>query len=983
MRYGPASLTGLLLLAAAVRAQQVSFAHDVLPLLSDRCFRCHGPDSRTRKGELRLDDERDVFRPRDAGAIVVAGEPEHSELLRRITATDDDRMPPADSQLTLSTAEVATLRRWIEQGAKWGTHWSFAAPAPVAPPAMTDRTWPRNDIDAFVLDALQRRGQTPNPPAAPAQLLRRVTLDLTGLPPTVDELDAFVADPSDAAYERIVDALLASPRYAERMAWPWLEASRYADTDGYQADPTRIAWPWRDWLVRALDDNMPFDRFTTLVLAGDLLPDATMEQRLATGLLRNNAHNGEGGRIAEETRVENGFDRTETVATVWMGLTFECARCHDHKFDPITQRDYYRLFAFFDQTSESGAGRSNGVLAPTMRYLADPQQQRRLQTVQTEIAGIEAQLFGDDATLDAREAVWLAAHEDAARQFAASTQPARLGPWSRSAPFTAAAAEMFALAFAPETEPLAATVAWQAEPALVDGTVLALPDGQFTTYFRRTITAASPRRMSLSLGSDDAIKVWCNGTLLLQNDTRRGAAPDQERIELPLRAGDNTLLIKIVNTGGIGGIYCKVIDETAPTLPAPLARAALVPADRRTQAQRRTLRDAFRSEVVAGHGERRAAHDALQRERDALEQRGLPVAIMDELPAERRRRTPIYERGNYQAPRDHVQPGTPAFLPPLRAADGHTANRLDLARWLVSGEHPLTARVAVNRAWQTFFGRGLVATSEDFGRQGERPSHAALLDALAVRFVASGWNVKALHRLIVTSATYRQSAAAPASAFAADPRNEWLARSARHRLPAWMLRDQALALSGRLVERLGGEPVRPYQPDGVWAEATFGQIRYTQSQGEDLHRRSLYTFWRRIVGPTMLFDTPARQACVVNRSITNTPLHALTTLNETGFVEAARGLGARAYRAGGDDRQRVSWLFRAATARHPDAEELRVLLHRVAADLAHFTADADAARALTTVGATPAEHDIPAAELAAFTHLAALVLNLDEVLTRP
>ncbi|MCA8967718.1 MAG: DUF1553 domain-containing protein, partial [Planctomycetes bacterium] len=353
--------------------------------------------------------------------------------------------------------------------------------------------------------------------------------------------------------------------------------------------------------------------------------------------------------------------------------------------------------------------------------------------------------------------------------------------------------------------------------------------------------------------------------------------------------------------------------------------------------------------------------------------------------ADRRRRTPIYERGNYQAPHDHVTPGTPGFLPPLAAAPGRDADRLDLARWLVAGEHPLTARVAVNRAWQTFFGRGLVATSENFGLQGERPSHPALLDWLARRFVASGWDVKALHRLIVTSATYRQSATADDRAFADDPRNEWLARSARHRLPAWMLRDQALALSGNLVTRLGGEPVRPYQPDGVWAEATFGQIRYTPSQGEDLYRRSLYTFWRRIVGPTMLFDTPTRQACVVTRSITNTPLHALTTLNETGFVEAARGLGARAFQAADDHDDRVVWLFRAATARPPDGEELRVLRRRLDAELAHFTADPDAARALNGVGAAPAgaTAELTAAELAAYAQLAALVLNLDEVLTRP
>ncbi|MCA8952495.1 MAG: DUF1549 domain-containing protein, partial [Planctomycetes bacterium] len=780
------------------------------------------------RADLRLDD-------RDSASEVLApGEPERSELVRRITAAGEDHMPPVDSGLALSEAEIATLRHWIAQGARWEAHWAFVPPRADEPPPARDPGWPQNGIDRFVLARLADAGLTPNPPAPPAALLRRVTLDLTGLPPSPEDVATFAADPSDAAYERAVDRLLASPHYGERMAWPWLEAARYADTDGYQDDPTRTAWPWRDWLVRALNDNLPFDRFTIAMLAGDLLPDATPDQRLATAFLRNNAHNGEGGRIAEETRIENVFDRTETTATVWLGLTFECARCHDHKFDPITQRDYYGLFAFFDQTSETGEGRRRGALAPTMRCDPDPNAERRLGDIARELAELESRLFGDDPELDAEEHDWELVSGEHVRTAHAAMRPSQPGRWERCGPFEVAERDADTL-FGHEFPPEWGGGAWQPDMGLTDGEVLALPTGQYALYFRRTIAVPSTRRMTLSLGSDDGLQLWCNGELVLQNDTRRGATPDQERAELRLRAGPNELLVKIVNTGGIGGIYCRAVDETVPDLPAAIARALAQPSAERDDTARRSLRRHFRAERVAGWLDLERQRDALLAEQRALERRFLTVSVMDELPTDRRRTTHVLERGSYRQPRDAVTADTPGFLPPLPG--DAAADRLALARWLVAADHPLTARVAVNRAWQTFFGRGLVATSEDFGRQGERPTHPALLDWLARRFVASGWDVKALHRLIVTSATYRQSAAADGADFAADPHNERLARSSRRRLPAWMLRDQALALGGQLAARLGGAPVRPYQPAGVWAEATFGTIRYQPGSGDELHRR--------------------------------------------------------------------------------------------------------------------------------------------------
>ncbi|MFT4515410.1 MAG: hypothetical protein ACI89X_002994 [Planctomycetota bacterium] len=966
-----------------VTRQKVSFARDVLPILSDRCFTCHGPDAAARKADLRLDNKDSVFATRDGAPVVVAGKPEQSELVHRITASDDDVMPPRDSNLQLSATEIATLRQWITEGATWSKHWAFATPTATPAPTPQQTNWTRNAIDAFVLRKLESVGMPHGVAATPAALLRRVSLDLTGLPPTETQLDAFVNDPSDAAYQRIVDELLASPHYGERMAWPWLEASRYADTDGFQNDPTRTAWPWRDWLVRSLNDNLPFDQFTVEVLAGDQLPSATPEQKLATGFLRNNAHNGEGGRIAEETRIENIFDRTETVGTVWMGMTFECARCHDHKYDPIAQSDYYSLFAFFNQTSETGNGRSGGKLAPTMRYVHDQQERARQESLASQIEELDRTQRSPDRELDREQARW----ETTQQQLAKSTpslEPATLGPWLRSIRFQPGEGgpnAMFAEPFVSETSiDSRQGPDWRPAPELVDGKVTLFGQGVYTDYFHRTITTDSPRRMRISLGSDDAIKVWCNGKLVLANDTRRGVQADQERAELTLHKGANQLLIKIINTGGAGGIYFRRVGETVGDLPFEVAQALFVDAATRTNAHRHLLQHHYRMQHVEGFVTRDQQLQTLRTRQSKGEGTALDVSVMDDLPRAKRRATHVLERGDYEQQREEVSASTPSFLPPLNR---EPATRLDLARWLVSGKHPLTARVAVNRAWQTLFGRGLVATSEDFGRQGDRPTHPELLDWLANRFVTEGWDLKSLHRLIVTSNTYRQSAATTSAAFAKDPNNELLARSARLRLPAWMLRDQALALSGRLVPTIGGEPVRPYQPAGIWAEATFGTIRYQQGSGSELYRRSLYVFWRRIVGPTMLFDTQARLACVVKRSITNTPLHALTTLNETGFVEAARGLATRAWHAAKTPNERITWLFRAATARRPTKDELQLLSSRLQQSVAHFTSNQAAATSLLAVGATLPDANISSEQLAALTVLASLVCNLDEVITRP
>ncbi|MFQ5732163.1 MAG: DUF1553 domain-containing protein [Planctomycetaceae bacterium] len=817
-------LVALLLIRSAAGGEagqpRVDFSREVRPLLSTNCFPCHGPDAKARKADLRLDTKAGAFANRDGTRVLVPGDLQKSELFRRITAKDaDEHMPPADSKLRLTAKQIGLIRRWIEQGAKWEAHWAFLAVNRPTVPRVRNRKRRRNAIDAFIVSRLEKEGLSPSTSARKETLIRRVTLDLTGLPPTVAEVDAFLRDKSPNAYEKLVDRLLNSPAYGERMAWPWLDAARYADSNGFQGDPERTMWPWRDWLVKALNANKPFDRFTIEMLAGDLLPNATLDQKIATGFNRNHMINGEGGRIPEETRIENVFDRTETTATVWMGLTMTCCRCHDHKYDPVTQREYYRLFAFFNNTSEDGRMRNpRGALPPTVNFLT---------------AGRQRQLAAIQRRVDAL-----------ARQIVKRERAGKI---------------------------------------------------------------SAPKR------------------------------PPQQRKVKSLKTLADRLRKSKPN-------YAKLLDRL---------RAA-------------------------------------KQQQDGLRKTAVRVMVMDDL--KKPRATFMLTRGTYNKPTTKVAAGTPAFLPPL--PKGRPGNRLALARWLVDSAHPLTARVTVNRYWQQFFGRGLVATTEDFGSQGEKPSHPQLLDWLAAEFVHSGWNVKHIHRLIVTSATYRQSSRisdsrhqlSPQSAIrnpqSKDPGNRLLARFPRYRMPSWMLRDQALAIAGLRTGRLGGPPVNPYQPPGVWAEATFGKKRYRQDHGAKLYRRSLYVFWRRIVGPTMFFDSSARQACTVKPSRTNTPLHALTTLNDTTYIEAARVFAQRVMRDRKAQADRIDFAFRLATARKPTAAERAILTRRLQLLRRGFKARPKNAERLLKVGEFPRDKSLDPVNHAAYTALCTLILNLDEVLSK-
>lgn len=826
----------MICLAAALpggflRSAPVDFNRDVQPILSENCYACHGPDKARRKADLRLDVEREAKAKREGTTAIVPGHSESSEVYRRlVTPEADDLMPPPESKKKLAAAEIDTLKRWLDQGAPWGTHWAFAPLRnPPVPGLRNPACTVRNPIDAFVLARLEKEGISPSPEAPKETLIRRVTLDLTGLPPTPAEVNAFACDPSPQAYERVVDRLLKSPRYGERWCWDWLDAARYADTNGYQGDPERTMWPWRDWVTAAINDNMPYDRFTIWQIAGDLLPGSTIAQKLATGFNRNHMMNGEGGRIAEESRVENVMDRVETTATVWLGLTMGCSKCHDHKFDPFTMRDYYGLYDFFNQTSEDGGGRG-GQAAPALDIATEAERAR-----------------------------------------------------SRKA------AEKFA-AIAREVD--------------------AFERGRF------------------------------------------GKPPGDERAALPEMA------------------------KLPGKLPQFLGRQA--PDKRSVDNLLECIEQLKRLRDTEYAGRLEALLAGLRRKSDAAN-KVTKVMIMDT--AAKPRDTFVLVKGAYDKPTDaKLTAQTPESLPRMDA--DAPRNRLGLAQWLVSRQNPLTSRVTVNRFWQSFFGTGLVKTVEDFGVQGEKPANPELLDWLATAFVESAWDVKALHKRIVMSATYRQSSIVTPRAYERDPENRLLSRGPRFRMPSWMLRDVALSASGLLKEQIGGPPVQPYQPEGIWEEATFGKKSYHQDHGDALYRRSLYTFWRRIVGPTMFFDNTSRQTCYVRAIRTNTPLHALTTLNDVQYVEAARALAQRVLLAEKVDARRLDLVFLLCVARPPKPEERNILLHRIAALGRQFRADPDGTRKLLAVGESKRDERIPGAEHAAWTALCQLVLNLDEAVTK-
>lgn len=991
-------------------AGDVGFRRDVLPILSENCFHCHGPDSATRKGGLRLDRRDGALSPAESGGpAIVPGKPDESPLIQRILSHDPDlAMPPPESKKTVPADAVEKLKRWIKDGAVYQNHWAFDPIKRPDPPAAGGSSWPLNPIDRFILQTLSGHGFQPSPEADRATLLRRVTLDLTGVPPTPEEVRAFLADQGSGAYERAVDRLLASPRYGERMALPWLDAARYADSNGFQQDGDTHQHVWRDWVVRALNENMPFDRFAIEQLAGDLLPNPTIDQQIATAFNRNHLLNGEGGAIAEEQRNVILFDRVDVTATTFLGLTMACAQCHDHKYDPLPQRDYYRMMAFFNQVPETGMPPGGGQyrIAEPWIHAGTPAEMERL-------AGLE----------EAARAAAVVPPELAAalESWESEMRGAPQVPWDVVRPVSASSDQGVVLAV--EDDHSLTATGGRPDRAIYQ---IQLPDAAVPFTGIRIDTLPDARLPSNGAGRSDSGNAVITRVRLLSAGTEvplsHASADYSQQGFSPAGVidGDDatgwafhpevaTPHHLIIQTAGpvSGGADLRLVIEfqsvhkqhqlgrfrvSATTVPEPSRKSALPPkviaalakpAGARSGTERNLVLDHFLEAsalpaVVAHREARKSARNRLDAFRESLPK----VMVMSDA---RPRKTHVFDRGNYLAPTTEVEPGTPGCLPPMDPS--LPPNRLGLARWLFASEHPLTARVQVNRFWQLFFGTGIVKSSENLGVQADSPTHPELLDWLAAEFRESGWNVKHIHRLIVTSATYRQSAVVTPALREADPENKLLARAPRLRLPSPLLRDLALSASGLLDPRMGGKPVYPYQPKGIWDGLAITNERdftYPQSTGADLHRRSIYTFWRRTAAPGNMFDASTRNICSVKPSVTNTPLHALTTLNDTTWVEAARALAARVVldSPAADPDAWIAEAFLRVCSRKPSAAGLDLLRRSHSKALAHFEADAAAAEAFLSVGEAARTSTLPRARFAALAAVCLTILNLDEALNR-
>jgi hypothetical protein len=1070
-----------LVLSPPAWADALRFNRDIRPILADNCFNCHGFDSGSRKGGLRLDQRDAALRGGKSGEpALVPGQPDASALLKRIlTHDEDDLMPPPKTGRKVTAAQVETLRQWIRDGADYQPHWAFMrVERPPAP-----GTGDAQPLDAFVRDRLLREKVLPSAAADPSTLIRRLSLDLNGLPPTPDEVAAFVRDPSPAAYRAVVDRLLASPRYGEHFAAQWLDLARFADSHGFQEDNFRTMWRWRDWVIDAYNRNQPFDQFTIEQIAGDLLPEATTEQRIATGFNRNHRINNEFGSVDEEWKVEYVVDRVETTAATWLGLTMGCARCHDHKYDPVSQREFYQFFAYFNNVPERGVfwDHRDPTIEPAMPAPL-PADQERLRAFDRKVAEAEAELTHVGNSLDSAQAAWestttqwinavpeppgLIASYDfegtldgrfGRRTTVTTNATIRTHEWAdgRSTVTTNTSMTTNSVSFAdrmrlggttnfiagvfglarqgsesdgltlngwlqePTAEKHDFTVALWIRPESDRGTLLRkmVPDG---VYQRGVELALTNGRLALTVWGkphvDSSVPIeliaadplptntWSHVAVSFDGQRRlrgpvllvNGVALATEPLR-PINRGLGDLRSEGTTTlGAFAGamddlrFYERALSDLEVSL---LARRHLLagfgtPPANRSADLRKALAGFYRDFVSPAYAAARAALDTRVRERDEFV-RQLPwTMIMAERPT-----APVAHvlfRGQYDQKRDPVGAGLPAALPPL--ANGSPNNRLGLARWLVSRDNPLTSRVVVNRLWERFFGTGIVKTADNFGIQAEPPSDPELLDWLAAEFMepatpgARPWDIQHIIRRIVLSDTYRQSSVVTPAQLERDPENRLLARGPRFRLPAEALRDQALAISGLLAEQVGGPSARPYQPDNVWrANSTYGNmVNYQRDTGPGLYRRSLYTVWKRSSGPPslMLFDAPGREACAVKRPRTNTPLQALSLLNEITFVEAARKLAERMIRSDAEPARRLRHGFLLATAREPSRAEITALQHALDRQLILFRADRPAAEQLLAQGESRSDASLDPAELAGYTQLGSILLNLDETVTR-
>ena len=1172
-------LAGTLQIHAASKGAGIDFAREIRPILSDNCFACHGPDEKARKGKLRLDVHEDALKEAKSGEFaIVPGHPAKGELLKRINTTDeDDVMPPPKSGKKLTQAQKDLLKRWIAEGANWQSHWAYETPMQPSPPKVKNERWPHNEIDRFILARLEKEKLSPNKEADRVALIRRVTLDLTGMPPTPEEVDAFLADRSQTAYEKLVDRLLQSPRYGEHLARYWLDAARYADSHGYHIDSERSLWKWRDWVVEAFNQNMPFDQFTVEQLAGDLLPNPTVEQKIGSGYVRCNMSTGEGGAIVEEYQAKYTFDRVETTATIWMGLTLTCARCHTHKYDPITHKEYYGLYAFFNNLNESVMDGNKPNPDPFLK-IPSPDQTKRLDELKDFLTAGRKKLDTPMPELDQAQPAWekkwhqrlsegwsalatdkitstngtefktlddksvLAGGENPAKdihELVIKPEPGTLAAFrleaipDESLPKKSAArsddggfrlSEFEAEIVYPDKEGKAGEpkkikigqaladsarsgngpelaidakpdTGWQADPAALeqphaalfvladpltvksnaelrvrlryeasvnkraigrfrlsaaqneelvdllmppqaepwqalgplksDGLLAGLAkdyglekefiegeidlkktypgvreeakwskkdyeDGKQATlvqylhgvngayYLYRTIKVPSARQLQVALKADEVFKVWLNGKPILERTNR---SPEFARMTLELKKGVNKLLVKAVNHEGESFFSFKNDLNDPDNIPADIA-ALFAATSTFNDPQKTKVKSYYRRAHSPDYAKTFNEVEKWLEEETAID-RTIPTTMVAK-DMDKPRDTMLLVRGEYDKPGEKVTQGVPSILPPFPKDE--PTNRLGLARWLLDPSHPLTARVTVNRFWQQYFGVGLVKTTEDFGVQSEPPSHPELLDWLATEFVRTGWDVKGLQKLIVTSAAYRQSSKASPELLARDPENRLLARGPRFRVDGEVVRDMALFVSGLLIDKRGGRSVKPYEPSGLWEAVSFNNSqKYVQDMGDGQHRRSLYTHWKRQSPPPnmLIFDAPTREYCVVRRPRTNTPLQALALLNDQQFVEASRSFAQRMLLDGGKSApSRITYGFRLATARKPTNSEIKVLEETLKAQLEDYRKDNEAAEKLLKVGSFKNDSGLDKAELAAWTTVASMILNLDETLTK-
>jgi hypothetical protein len=1185
MRKRATSLIWIALLSAAsiclaaskdsTTKSRIEFNRDIRTILSDNCFACHGPDENKRKAKLRFDIKDEAFKPAKSGDYaIVPGDLKKSQLIARVTATDEDeKMPPAKSGKKLTPQQIDLLKRWIADGASWQTHWAYEAPKRPALPQVKDKRWPKNEIDNFVLAKLEKEKLKPSPEADKTTLMRRASFDLTGLPPTPDEIDSFLADKSPQAYEKVVDRLLASPRYGEHEARYWLDAARYADSHGFHIDSERSMWKWRDWVIDAFNKNMPYDQFTIEQIAGDLLPEATVDQKIGSGYVRNNMSTGEGGAITEEYQCKYTFDRVETTSTIWMGLTLTCARCHTHKYDPILHREYYGLYAIFNNLNESvmdgnkpnpdpfikvptpeqtrreaelkkllADGRKkldapipdldkaqptweakwreklsegwtvlkpetvtstngteftiaddNAVLASgtnppkdiyeiklpvtpgalaavrleTLPHESLPQKGSgraddgnfRLSEFEAEItyadtnskptkikftqaladsarAGNEAALAIDgkaetgwqadtNGLTDTHAALFLPADPVSVKsnatliarlKFEASTSKRAIGhfrlaaaqneqlvqllappktePWQVVGPFkTESTHQGFTNVFDPEKEVdlkksyagVREEIKWNAKPDFDDGKanllVQDLHGVHGAYYLYRTMKLSAPRKVEFSTRADDLFKLWVNGKVAVERSVKEKTGEGPVKVAVNLKKGENKLLLKVVTTQGAAYFTFKKDMEDSDALPADVA-AMFAATSKFTPDQQKKIRSVYRRLHSPDYKDTYESVEKWKEENDAVEKAIPTTMVAKEM--EKSRETFMLIRGEYDKKGDKVAPGVPSILPPW--PKDQPTNRLGFARWLLQPDHPLTARVTVNRFWQQYFGTGLVKTTEDFGVQGDNPSHPELLDWLATEFVRTGWDVKGMQKLIVMSATYRQSSKLTPQLLARDPENRLLARGSRFRVDAEAVRDTTLFVSGSLVDHVGGKGVKPFQPPGLWEAVSFNNSqKYVPDGGEGQYRRSLYTYWKRQSPPPnmMLFDAPTREYCVVRRPRTNTPLQALALMNDPQIVDASRAFAQRMMTEGGKDTEaRVAFAFRLATGRKITKDEAKVLLGLYKQQLAEYQQNKESADKLLNAGSFKAKPELDRAELAAWTMVASTILNLDETITK-